>query len=237
MAILAIDNLSKSYGRKTVVNQVSMEIHPGEILGIIGPNGAGKSTILKAATGEIPFDKGSIVYSYDNTALPIARWEARKAFGYIPQDTLVYPYLTLREYLEFHQAVRPPIPSQTISNWLGLFDLVEDQEKLLSNFSYGMIRKTQLIAAMMGKPPLLILDEALNGLDLISLRRVQNLLEDWIAQERAAIIVSHQLDIIKAISTRLLIMKEGKIIQHLDTEAWKELQPNFESHYYELIRS
>lgn len=215
--ILSVRGMRKSFRKKVAVSDVSFEVRPGELLGLIGPNGAGKSTAVKVVTSQLLADAGEVlVAGHDIVKEPLA---AKRLIGYVPQDIALYPFLTGREVLEFVAEVRGIAPAEaraTIDALLGRFKLADDQDRMTREYSEGMARKLAIAAALIGHPPLLLLDESLNGLDPRAASEVKAILREELARGAAVVLVSHVLDVLERLCTSVLLISEGRVVDKLD---------------------
>ena len=154
MSVLTLRNLRKDYGRVKALKGLNVSLNAGELVAFIGPNGAGKSTTLKILTGQLPATDGTVeVAGVDVLKHP---GEARRHIGYVPEEPALYDYLTAREFLEFVASVREV---EGVEEALAFTELGVDSDRLIREYSQGMRRKTALAAAILAKPPVLILDE------------------------------------------------------------------------------
>ncbi len=208
---LRVRGLVKRFRRVEAVSGLDLEIAPGELVGLIGPNGAGKSTTVKVATGQLVADAGEVqVAGVDVGRAPI---EALRRTGYVPQRVHLFPFLTGREVLEFVAAARG-IPEATASarmeELLARFHLTDAQHRLTREYSDGMARKLAVAAALLDEPPLLVLDEALTGLDPRAVAEVKEVLAERRARGAAVLVVSHLLDSLERIASRVVLIDHGK---------------------------
>ena len=205
MSIEAV-SLCKKFGRVTAVESVSCSIQAGEFVGLVGPNGAGKSTTIKMLTGQLIPTSGSIhICGINMTTHPN---EGRVELGYVPEFPELYNYLSAREMISFVAQIR----GRGDVEWaLSLTGLEGDADRLIREYSQGMRRKTAIACALVAKPKVLILDEALNGLDPPSVERVLRALEDVRAEGTAIILSTHVLDTLEKIATRIIMLKKGHV--------------------------
>ena len=220
MTVLTIRGLKKRFHTTIAVDGLDLELAAGELLGLIGPNGAGKSTTVKILVGQMLADEGSItIGGRDILADPLA---ARRLTGYVPQDIELYPFLTGREVLELVAAIRQ-IPDATaasaIDDLLTRFHLVQAQHRMTREYSEGMARKLSICLALLGRPPLLVLDESLNGLDPRASAEVKAIIREELARGTAIVLVSHILDVLERLCTRVVLIDQGRVVQHLDRPA------------------
>jgi len=164
-------DVARNFGRVQALRGVSFTVQPGEFVGLIGHNGAGKTTALRILTGQLPPSEGRVrVAGLDVQRSPRL---ARSRMGYAPEQPELYEYLTAREFLEFVAEIRG---GGDVVAALDLAALGEDADRLIREYSQGMRRRTVLAAAVLGTPPVLVFDEAMNGLDPPSAARVKQTL-------------------------------------------------------------
>ncbi|MGP7816623.1 ABC transporter ATP-binding protein [Niallia sp. 01092] len=210
--ILSIQDLRKNYGSKEVLKGVSLEVKKGEIIGYIGPNGAGKSTTVKILLGlEEEFAGEVKIFGKDIADGDIAY---KQRIGYVPEIAEVYDNLTAYEYLTF------------IGELYGLsFDLVEYKAKTLmelfgigevfhtriSSYSKGMRQKLLIISSLLHNPELLFFDEPINGLDANSVMIFKEILTQMASNGKTIFYSSHIMDVVEKISSRIILLYDGKI--------------------------
>jgi len=213
--ILTIKNLTKSYSKGEVkaVDNITLEIHPGEIFGFLGPNGAGKSTTIKCVTGILPYDNGSIdICGYDLKEEPIA---AKKSIGYVPDSYIIYDKLTGNEYLNFMCDVYDVSDSdreERAAKYVELFDLKDAVNSPIKSYSHGMKQKISVIGALVHQPKLWILDEPLTGLDPKSAYDLKKLMREHADKGNTVFFSSHVLEVVEKVCDRVAIIDKGKII-------------------------
>ena len=215
--LLVVEGLLKSFHRVRAVEDVSFTVTPGEIVGLVGPNGAGKSTTMAMIAGELMPDQGRIrVGPHEVFEAPV---EARRAFGYVPQGLRLFPFLTGDELLALVGEVKgisPEALAEEVETLLGALDLLEARDRLSREYSEGMARKLAFAAAVLGRPPLLLLDESLNGLDPRAAFAVKALLRQHAKDGGAVLIASHGLETLERLCTRILLVHRGRVLDDLD---------------------
>lgn len=211
---LEVIEVSKAYGSVPALHHVSFTVPAGQIVGLLGPNGAGKSTTMKAVLGLVRPDGGSIrVFGRD---LREDRIAAKREIGYVPETPALYEFLTGAEYLDFiadMYGVPAAVRRERIPQFLAGLELAGHENALISGYSLGMKQKVALIAALLHRPRLLVLDEPLNGLDPRSARVVKDLLRNLAASDGVGVLFStHVLEIAQAICDRVVILHHGNVL-------------------------
>ena len=207
--MVRIEELSKSYEDFLAVDRLSLEVQPGEILGLVGPNGAGKTTTLRCLAGIIPPTSGCIsVSGFDLVAEPI---EARRRLAFVPDEPYLFDYLTCWDHLillsRIYGVKDGPARAEQL---LEENSLVERRNAFPSELSRGMKQKLLIACALLHRPEVLVLDEPLTGLDPAAMRRMKSTVLRT-AEEGAAIIVSsHMLHLVEEICGRVLILAGGR---------------------------
>lgn len=198
--------LKKTFGRVKAVKDISFSIKEGEFVGLVGPNGAGKSTTIKMLTGQLfPTEGEVLICGIDMSKDPNL---GRASLGYVPEFPDLYPYLSAREMLTFVTQIRG---GGDIEWALELTGLGADADRFIREYSQGMRRKTAIACALVSKPKVLILDEALNGLDPPSVERVLKALDEVRAQGTSILLSTHVLDTLERIASRIIMLKDGQV--------------------------
>ncbi|SFX21471.1 ABC-2 type transport system ATP-binding protein [Thermoactinomyces sp. DSM 45891] len=211
MEVLAVNNLAKKIGDKTIVSQIQMRVNQGEVYGFLGPNGAGKTTTIRMIVGLIKPTKGSVrICGHD---IETDREEAMKSVGAIVENPETYSYLSGYKNL-IHYARLAGIPNKEkrikeVVTFVKLTDRIHDKVK---TYSLGMRQRLGLAQALLGKPKLLILDEPTNGLDPEGIREFRGLVRQLADQGTAVFVSSHILKEMEAICDRIAIIKNGRIV-------------------------
>lgn len=211
---LQVEGISKSFGAVRALSYVRFDVGRGEIVGLLGPNGAGKSTTMKIVLGILRPDTGR-VFTFGND-LHADLVASKRQLGYVPETPSLYEFLTGAEYLDFVAdlyGLDPATRRARIEPYLAALELAGHEDALISGYSNGMKQKVALIAALVHRPRLLVLDEALNGLDPRSARLVKDLLRRLSSQDGVGIVFStHVLDIAQAICDRVVILHHGTVL-------------------------
>jgi ABC-2 type transport system ATP-binding protein len=210
---LQIDDIAKSFGYTQAVRQFTLQVPKGEVHGLLGPNGSGKSTVMKTVLGLVRPDRGSVrVLGVDPQENPN---RVKEIVGYVPEAPRLYEFLTGVEYLDFVADVHglsDDVKKQRVNEFLQAFELQGQENELISGYSQGMKQKIAIIAALLHKPRILILDEVLNGLDPRSARIVKDLVHQLALEGVASLFSTHVLEIAEAICDEVTIMNHGEII-------------------------
>lgn len=219
---LAVDALRKAYRRGVVLDGITFAVRPGEAVALLGSNGAGKSTLLGCLTGDRLPDRGGVrLCGHDPFEDPVA---AAGCIGFVPEQPFLYGELTVGEFLQFVAAARRMDASAAraeCTRLLELLGLAGAEGTLCRELSQGMGRKTAIIAALLHRPRMLLLDEALNGLDRTSAQRLVAELDARRAQGAAVLLSSHDLDFVGEWCGRGLLLGPGGRWRMLDGGAWE----------------
>lgn len=219
--MLTIEHLTKTYpGGKTAVRDLSLHVESGDIYGFIGHNGAGKTTTIKAAVGLLPFETGDIrIGGISIREDPLA---CKRMFAYIPDDPLLYPYLTGQQYLDFMADVfevsRADRTRRTeeLAQTFGLSDALGD---LTSSYSHGMKQKLAILGALIHAPRLLILDEPFVGLDPEAVVALKGIMGELCRRGGAVFFSTHVLDVAERLCRKVAIIRQGRLVAAGETAA------------------
>ncbi len=201
------------FGERRALEALSLEVHAGEVFGLLGPNGAGKTTALSILCGILPPDSGRVeIGGHDVSSDPLA---ARRALGYVPDGAPLYANLTALEHLQLvgrlHGMPEAELEAEA-RRLLGALELTERARDPVSDLSRGMRQKVALACAVLHRPPLLVLDEPLTGLDAPTILVIQALLRAWADRGRAVLYTSHQLEVVERLCDRVAILHQGRLI-------------------------
>lgn len=213
--MIKLDRLTKRFGDYTAVDELTLEIPAGQIVGFLGPNGAGKSTTLRMLTGMIQPTAGTAsICGYDLRAQII---DVKRHVGFVPESGAVFESLTGLEYLEMVAALYG-IPSSSararIEQFTSFFDLSFDTlaDKLLGAYSKGMRRKVVITAALLHNPPVVFFDEPLDGLDANAAVAFKAVIQNLAREGKTIVYSSHILDVVERVCHRVLIIDKGKLL-------------------------
>jgi ABC-2 type transport system ATP-binding protein len=211
--VLELREVTKRFGGLTAVNHVSFGIAEGDVVGYLGPNGSGKSTTVKMIAGLMRPTAGRILFQGSDIHEDLLAYKGQ--VGYIPEEAHVYTYLTAPEYLRLVGRLRGMTDAkleQKIERFLKLFGLDADYHAALGTFSKGMRQKVLLSAALLHNPKVVVLDEPASGLDLSTALVLRSVVTTLAAEGRIVFYSSHELEMIEKISTRVIILRAGRIV-------------------------
>lgn len=213
--MLEARGLTKCYASIPAVNNVSFSIRPGEILGYLGPNGSGKSTTVKMITGLMEPTSGEVLFQGRNIKHDLPAF--KKLLGYVPEEALLYPYLTGWEYLEFVGILRGMEQAalrKKADALLELFLLFPYRHASIASYSKGMRQRILLIAALMHDPEVLVFDEPLSGLDVSSAMIFRQLVKSLGERGKVIFYCSHVLEVVEKLCSHLVILHKGNLVAH-----------------------
>jgi ABC-2 type transport system ATP-binding protein len=239
LAMLEVKNLFKSYRGIAAVSDVTFKVAPGEIVGFLGPNGAGKSTTVKIITGLLRPNEGRVLFEGRDIRDDMTAF--RSVLGYVPEEAHLYSYLSGLEYLQLVGRLRRLDEGLIEAKALGmlrLLDLESWQYSPVSSYSKGMRQRVLIAASLLHDPKLLIFDEPLSGLDVVSARLFKDLLELLAAQGKAILYISHVLEVVEQICNRVIVIANGRVLADASPAELAELTrlPNLESAFAQLVR-
>ncbi len=215
--MIKIENLTKRYGTKNVLNGISFEIGKGEIVGFLGANGAGKTTTMNILTGFLSFSNGRVeidgldILDYPN--------EAKKNIGYLPEQPPIYSDMTVNEYLNFVYELKGCTFSKKehISEIVDVVKLNDVRNRLIANLSKGYRQRVGIAQALIGNPKVIILDEPTVGLDPRQVVEIRNLIRT-LGLDHTVILSTHILSEVQAVCDRVIIINRGEIVADRKTE-------------------
>lgn len=214
--MIEVQNLSKHYGDKAAVNNISFTANDGEILGFLGPNGAGKSTTMNMLTGYISSTSGkALINGIDILEDPI---KAKKNIGYLPELPPLYMDMTVKEYLNFiYDLKKCKLPRVShLKDICGLVKIDHVYNRVIRNLSKGYRQRVGVAQALVGNPPVLILDEPTVGLDPKQIIEIRTLIKK-LGKNHTVILSSHILSEVQAVCDKIIVINEGSIVAD-DTE-------------------
>jgi len=208
--MIEVEGLTKDYGPRRAIHNLTFQANRGEILGFLGPNGAGKTTTMRILTGFMPPTQGkALVAGYDVVEQSL---EVRKRVGYLPETVPLYPDMTVFDYLKYMADLRNLKNAEDrVDEVLETVHMVERAEGYISNLSKGMRQRIGLAQALLHEPEVLILDEPTIGLDPAQIREVRQLIRE-IGTHRTVLLSTHILSEAQQICDRVLIINKGEIV-------------------------
>jgi len=220
--MLRIEHLTKTYGEKKAVDDLSLHILPGEIFGFIGHNGAGKSTTIKSAVGILKFDEGTIMICGKNIKDdPVA---CKKALAYIPDNPDLYEFMSGIKYLNFIAdifAIPANVRQERIRKYADLFELTQDLGQPISAYSHGMKQKLAVISAWLHDPKLIVMDEPFVGLDPKASHLLKEMMREHCDKGGAIFFSTHVLEVAEKLCDKVVIIKQGKLVKEGTVEEVK----------------
>lgn len=212
--MLKIEHLTKIYGDKRAVDDLSLEIKAGEIYGFIGHNGAGKTTTIKAVCGILGFEQGEIFI--DGKSVKKDPMACKKITAYIPDNPDLYDYMTGMQFLNFTAdifEVDKETRQQKIAEYAEKFELTNDLSQPLSAYSHGMKQKLAIISALIHSPKLIIMDEPFVGLDPKASHIVKQIMREMCNKGCAIFFSTHVLEVAEKLCDKVAIIKQGRLIK------------------------
>ena len=212
--MLKIEHLTKIYGEKKAVDDLSLDIRPGEIYGFIGHNGAGKTTTIKACCGILQYDSGEI--EVDGLSIREHPLECKKMIAYIPDNPDLYEFMTGIQYLNFVSdifGVSAEDRKQRIRSYGDAFELTEDLSQPISAYSHGMKQKLVIISALVHQPKLLIMDEPFVGLDPKASHLLKLMMRELCDNGSAIFFSTHVLEVAEKLCDKVAIIKGGRLVR------------------------
>lgn len=212
--MLKIEHLTKTYGEKKAVDDLTLHIAPGEIYGFIGHNGAGKTTTLKSVVGILQFDEGEILIN--GKSIRTAPLECKRDIAYIPDNPDLYDYMSGIKYLNFIAdifGVSAADRKERIRKYSELFELTADLAQPIAAYSHGMKQKLAIIAAWLHSPKLIIMDEPFVGLDPKASHLLKGMMREVCDKGGAIFFSTHVLEVAEKLCDKVAIIKGGKLIR------------------------
>ena len=212
--MLRIENVTKIYGEKKAVDQLSLHIQPGELYAFIGHNGAGKTTTIKACCGILQFDEGEIYI--DGVSIKEDPLACKKKIAYIPDNPDLYDFMSGIHFLNFVAdvfEVPAKVRQERIRRYADMLELTGDLAQPISAYSHGMKQKLAIISALIHEPKLLIMDEPFVGLDPKASHLLKQLMRQICDQGGAIFFSTHVLEVAEKLCDKVAIIKDGKLIR------------------------
>ncbi len=212
--MLRIEHLTKTYGDRKAVDDLTLHIEPGQIYGFIGHNGAGKTTTLKSAVGILGFDAGEIYI--DGISIKQDPIECKRRIAYIPDNPAVYSYMTGIKYLNFVADVYG-VPQEKrrerIERYAAEFEITDDLAQPVSSYSHGMKQKLVIISALLHEPKLIIMDEPFVGLDPKAAHIIKLKMREICDAGGAIFFSTHVLEVAEKLCDMVAIIKDGRLVR------------------------
>ena len=211
--MLKIEHLTKTFGEKKAVDDLSLHIAPGEIYGFIGHNGAGKTTTLKSVVGIQNFDEGEITIC--GTSIKADPLTCKKQIAYIPDNPDLYEYMTGIKYLNFIAdifGIGSAERMERIHKYADIFELTADLAQPIASYSHGMKQKLAIISAWIHDPKLIIMDEPFVGLDPKAAHLLKSMMREVCDNGGAIFFSTHVLEVAEKLCDKVAIIKAGKLI-------------------------
>lgn len=237
--MLEVRSLTKCYSSVPAVENVSFTVKPGEVLGYLGPNGSGKSTTVKIITGLLEPTTGHVFFNGSNIKDDLAAY--KRIIGYVPEEANLYPFLSGLEYLELVGRLRG-LPSRLLAKRAGsllqLFSMHSHRHTAISAYSKGMRQRILLISALMHNPELIIFDEPLSGLDVISALIFRKLVSALSREGETIFYCSHVLEVLEKVCSHVTILQRGKQLAYGTIDDLKKFQsmPSLEAAFSHLVQ-
>ncbi len=224
--MIEVVNLSKKFGDFTALDNINFNAREGEIITLLGPNGAGKSTLMRCLCGFYLPDGGSVKINGQNVQENLS--EILKTLGYMPENTPLYPEMTVFEYMRFISGVykmRPDEFKTSLEEMVKQLDLSSVLGQKIATLSKGYKRRVGVAAVMLHKPSFLILDEPTEGLDPNQKIALRNYLKGY-AKHALVLISTHLLEEAEALSSRILLLNHGRLIEDTNVQKFKQKAPD-----------
>ena len=212
--MLKIEHLTKTYGEKKAVDDLTLHIAPGEIYGFIGHNGAGKTTTLKSVVGILQFDEGEILIN--GKSVRTAPLDCKRDIAYIPDNPDLYDYMSGIKYLNFIAdifGVSAADRKERIRKYAELFELTSDLAQPIAAYSHGMKQKLAIIAAWLHSPKLIIMDEPFVGLDPKASHLLKGMMREVCDEGGAIFFSTHVLEVAEKLCDKVAIIKGGRLVR------------------------
>jgi ABC-2 type transport system ATP-binding protein len=237
--VLEVRGLTKKYRHHAVVDHVTFTVPPGGVTGYLGPNGSGKSTTVKMLAGLVPATSGQILWDGADVRQDLVAFKRR--LGYVPEEAHVYPHLTGLEYLELIGRLRE-LPESLVerkaNELLRLLWLHEHRHSPISSYSKGMKQRVLIGGALLHDPDLLIFDEPLSGLDIVSALLLHEIIAELARQGKTIMYISHVLEVTEKVCSRVIMLYQGKVVANDEVGRLRELMqlPSLEQIFRQLAR-
>ncbi|UNT96111.1 ABC transporter ATP-binding protein [Allobaculum mucilyticum] len=239
--MIQLEHLTRRFGQKTAVDDISVNIKDGCITGFIGPNGAGKTTTIHMMTGVLEPSEGSVLINGINLKeKPI---EAKKQFALVPDSPDLFVRLSAREYVQLLCAIYETDPKraeENLAKYARRFEIEDVLDSKMQSYSHGMRQKAIITAALCTDPDVLILDEPMTGLDPVASFQLKEIMKERAAQGKAVFFSTHVLEVAEKLCDAILIINQGKIVYEGTLDELRALHPecaSLEEVFMEVVGS
>jgi len=237
--MLEARSLTKSYSSVPALENVSFCTGPGEVLGYLGPNGSGKSTTVKILTGLLEPTSGNVFFNGRNIKDDLAAY--KRLVGYVPEEANLYPFLSGFEYLQLVGRLRglsEALIARRAGAMLEMFSMKPHRYTAISAYSKGMRQRILLISALLHNPELLVFDEPLSGLDVVSAMIFRKLVAGLSRERKTIFYCSHVLEIVEKVCSHVIVLQRGKQLAYGTVEELKRFQemPSLEAAFSRLVQ-
>ena len=212
--MIEIKNVTKKYGSKKAVDNVSFDVNDGDIFAFIGHNGAGKTTLIKSIVGIHDFDDGDILI--DGMSIKDNPVECKKLMAFVPDNPETYEHMKAIDYINFicdMYDIDTETREKNIKKYAELFDMEDKLGDTIDSYSHGMKQKVVLISALAHDPRILIMDEPFVGLDPKAVFDIKEVLNEMVKEGKIVFYSTHILDVAEKLCTRVAIIKNGKLVK------------------------
>ncbi len=212
--MIEIKNVTKKYGSKKAVDNVSFDVNDGDIFAFIGHNGAGKTTLIKSIVGIHDFDEGDILI--DGMSIKDNPVECKKLMAFVPDNPETYEHMKAIDYINFicdMYDIDTETREKNIKKYAKLFDMEDKLGDTIDSYSHGMKQKVVLISALAHDPRILIMDEPFVGLDPKAVFDIKEVLNEMVKEGKIVFYSTHILDVAEKLCTRVAIIKNGKLVK------------------------
>ena len=237
--MLEARSLTKSYSSVPALENVSFTTGPGEVLGYLGPNGSGKSTTVKIITGLLEPSSGKVFFNGRNIQDDLAGY--KRLVGYVPEEANLYPFLSGFEYLQLVGRLRglsEALIARRAGAMLEMFAMKPHRHTAISAYSKGMRQRILLIAALLHNPDLLVFDEPLSGLDVVSAMIFRKLVAGLSRERKTIFYCSHVLEVVEKVCSHVIVLQKGRKLAYGSVEDLKRFQemPSLEAAFSRLVQ-
>ena len=212
--MIEIKNVTKKYGNKKAVNNVSFDVNDGDIFAFIGHNGAGKTTLIKSIVGIHDFDEGDILI--DGMSIKEKPVECKMLMAFVPDNPETYDKMKAIDYINFicdMYEIDTETRKKNIEKYAKMFEMEDKLNDPIESFSHGMKQKVVLISALAHNPKILVMDEPFVGLDPKAVFDIKEILNEMVKEKKIVFYSTHILDVAEKLCTKVAIIKKGKIVK------------------------